>query len=440
MRRALDALDRRLDSAARTPVAVAFSGGSDSLSLLLLAKCWADRCGRPLLALTVDHGLQPGSGAWTQTARQTAERLGVDFRALAWRGEKPVSGIPAAARTARHRLLGEAARQAGAGVILFGHTLDDQLENALMRGAGHRLGVMRDWSPSPVWPEGRGLFHCRPLLTERRGDLMAWLAGQGLTWIEDPANKDLNSPRARARLQLRAGEAPSLASGGPGEDAMARLARRCTAFEWGGLALPRRLLAGHGQAMRLLQAAAACVAGRQALGRPDRAHALLGRIEAGETFVATLGGARIEAGRDLLVTREAGEFDRTGPAVLALPVGQAVMWDGRFELTARHEGLSVSPLRGHAARLKPEQREALGRMPAGGRGALPAVLGSGSGPYCPIFSERESGEPSVGLYGWVRPRFEAVCGLLQKEGESSPALLMANLRKPSYVSVEAKGF
>ena len=79
-------------------------------------------------------------------------------------------------------------------------------------------------------------------------------------------------------------------------------------------------------------------------------------------------------------------------------------------------------------------------MPAGGRGALPAVLGSGSGPYCPIFSERESGEPSVGLYGWVRPRFEAVCGLLQKEGESSPALLMANLRKPSYVSVEAKGF
>ena len=136
------AFERRLEPRSRAPLAVAFSGGGDSLALLLLTKAWADRAGRRVLALTVDHGLRPESAAWTQAVAACARRIGVDFRALKWTGEKPITGVAGAARAARHRLIADAARSAGASVILVGHTLDDQWENALMRAAGEGVGVL----------------------------------------------------------------------------------------------------------------------------------------------------------------------------------------------------------------------------------------------------------------------------------------------------------
>jgi len=80
-------LDRRLRAASPAPLAVALSGGGDSLALLLLAKAWADDHGRRIVVLTVDHGLNPDSADWTARCARTAGRLGLDFRALAWTGE-----------------------------------------------------------------------------------------------------------------------------------------------------------------------------------------------------------------------------------------------------------------------------------------------------------------------------------------------------------------
>ncbi len=107
-------LDRRLRAQSRRPVAVALSGGGDSLALLLASDTWAKAAKRSLLVLTVDHGLQAESAAWTTACAATAERLGLAFRALAWIGDKPSTGLPAAARAARQALLADAARDAGA--------------------------------------------------------------------------------------------------------------------------------------------------------------------------------------------------------------------------------------------------------------------------------------------------------------------------------------
>src|SRR5690606_21939616 len=132
--------------------------------------------GRRLLALTVDHRLHPDSGTWAAFAGAAARRLGADWRALVWDGPRPAVGLPATARQARHRLLAEAARAAGARVILLAHTADDRAEAAWMRAAGLRVGDPVPWSPSPVWPEGRGLMLLRPLLNARRAELRTWLA------------------------------------------------------------------------------------------------------------------------------------------------------------------------------------------------------------------------------------------------------------------------
>ncbi|RZJ97851.1 MAG: hypothetical protein EON88_01980 [Brevundimonas sp.] len=153
--RAEQRLTARLETQTARPLVVALSGGGDSVALLHLAADWADARGRPLLALTVDHGLTPASADWTARAEAAARAVGADWRGLVWRGDKPATGLPAAARLARHRLLADAARKAGARVILIAHTADDIDEGEVMRAEGSSVGRLREWSPSPVWPEGR---------------------------------------------------------------------------------------------------------------------------------------------------------------------------------------------------------------------------------------------------------------------------------------------
>ncbi|HEY4031251.1 MAG TPA: tRNA lysidine(34) synthetase TilS [Caulobacteraceae bacterium] len=438
---ALGVLGRRLDPMSHAPVAVAFSGGGDSLALLLAARAFAERCGRPLVALHVDHRLQPASAAWADGAERAAERLGARFERLSWIGDKPEAGVPAAAREARHRLVADAARALGAPVVLVGHTLDDQLENVLMRGSGVRMGVLGEWSPSPVWPQGRGLFLCRPLLNLRRADLRRWLADEGLTWLDDPANEDLRHPRARARRALAEGCEPPTPDAGRPQD-WAGLWR---AEAWGGVVIDRQRLtrADAGQALRLLQATAVCVSGAERLSRPGRAEGLLARLAAGRAFVASLGGARIEAGPDhVALEREAGEAARGGLAPLTLRAGAPTVWDGRFEMVAQQPGLGVEALRGQGARLEPCDRAALSGVPAAARPSLPLwrnLDDDGASPRLALAIPRAHLE-----YNGVRcralggERLAAAAGVVTREAEIGTNARMANAGLPSYVGTGSK--
>jgi len=440
-RAALDVLERRLDASSRAPVAVAFSGGGDSLALLLAARAFAERCGRPLAALHVDHGLQAASVAWAEDAERAAARLGARFVRLDWTGDKPAAGVPAAARAARHRLIAEAARRLGAPVVLVGHTLDDQLENALMRGAGVRVGALCEWSPSPVWPEGRGLFLCRPLLSQRRADLRRWLAAEGLAWLEDPANDDLRHPRARARKILAAATAPQTA-----ERVRAKAWAGLWRVEpWGGVVLDREGLgrADRGQAIPLLQAAAVCASGAERLSRPGRAKGLLARLVGGDAFVATLGGARIEASdHDVRLEREAGEAARGGLAPLGLEAGRPVIWDGRFEIAADQAGLVVEPLRGQGARLDPRDRAVLGSIPAAARLALPVwrkLDDEGAWARLALDDVHDHlGYNGVRCRALCEERLAACAGVVSREAEIGTNARMVHLPFPAYLEAGSK--
>lgn len=401
------ALDRRLNPTSRRPIAVALSGGGDSVALLLAAQQWADAHGRPLLALTVDHGLQSQSGAWTKACAERAARLGVRFQALVWTGDKPARGLPAAARAARHRLLADAARAAGVRVILTGHTLDDVAEARAMRAAGASTPEPREWSPSPVWPEGRGLFLLRPLLGLRREDLRRWLTGLGETWIEDPANADLRYARARARA--------ALAGGGDLEAAAATplaLAAAARVEPWGEIVVPRPALraAAAEEAARLLGLACVCAGGGARLPAAAARARLADRAAAEDAFAATLAGARIVAdGEAVRITRESGEAARGGLAPLRLPPGETVVWDGRFELRAETSGLEARRLAGLARRLPDDQRRALAALPPAVRGGLPAIVGA-QGVSSPLLGACEV--PAASL---VQERLRTAAGLVERE-------------------------
>jgi tRNA(Ile)-lysidine synthase len=409
--RGLSGFDR-LDSASDRPLAVAFSGGGDSLAVLLMAKAWADAHGRRVLALTVDHGLQAASAGWTDQCRATAARLGVWFEALSWTGEKPATGLPAAAREARHRLLADAARKAGARVLLMGHTADDLLEAGVMRGEGSTVGDPREWAPSPAWPEGRGVFILRPLLDQRRAALREWLMCQGETWIDDPANENPRSARARARLSLSAhpgeGRNPDSAGALRGFHLDPGLRRD---ERWNGvgvLALSRKL------ARAQIAAACLCAAGTAMPPRGERLARLAELVNGAEPFTATLAGARIEAIVDAVrFMRDAGESARGGLAPLDLIANELTVWDGRFEIVADRLGLTATALKGYASRLPAAERDALKAVPAAARPALPVVIDSSGAVSCPLLA----GTSSVQVRSLVLERFCAAVGLIQREAD-----------------------
>ena len=353
------------------------------MALLHLAADWARAMGRRLLAVTVDHGLNPDSPGWMAVAERAAQAAGADWRGLQWTGPKPATGLPAAARTARHRLIAEAAREAGAQVVLFGHTATDIAEGELMRDQGSTLGRLREWGPSPAWPEGRGLMLLRPMLNAEREEVRQWLAGQGATWIDDPGNDDPRFARSRARqalISVPLGEAvsersnPSLSGSaqpfGSGRDDHEKMVRSFPVATGAGSLTVDRSIDGH-----VLAVALVCVGGGNRLPRGERLEAIVSRFRAAEDFTATLCGARIDArGAQVFVTREAGEFVRRPRRPLPLDPGVEIIWDGRWAITVEATGWSVAPSAGRMASLSDADRAVLKALPPAARGSLPVLI------------------------------------------------------------------
>jgi tRNA(Ile)-lysidine synthase len=185
---------------------LAISGGPDSLALMLLAAQWARRSGRPKLHVyTVDHGLRPEAAAEAAMVVREADALGLPARVLRWEGEKPATGIQAAARTARYRLMHDAMEADGVAILVTAHHLADQAETVLMRLA-HGSGIegLRGMDALSL-VEGCDVY--RPLLGVRPEVLREVVSEAGLCPAYDPSNNDENYERVRWRLMLPALEA-----------------------------------------------------------------------------------------------------------------------------------------------------------------------------------------------------------------------------------------
>lgn len=203
-------------------VAVALSGGADSVALVALLEELAPRARWRLAGLLhVQHGLR-GAEADADAAfcRALAAQRGLPFEQIDVdvKSEQVRSGssLESAARRLRYAALEEAARRMGATVVATGHTVDDQAETVLLRlfrGAALRgAGAIRP---------RRGMF-VRPLLDCRRAELREYLRARGLEWREDSSNVDRAIPRNRLRLDVL----PAIEAGWPGAvPALARFAR-----------------------------------------------------------------------------------------------------------------------------------------------------------------------------------------------------------------------
>jgi tRNA(Ile)-lysidine synthase len=200
---------------------LAVSGGPDSIALMWLLARWRRTLSRGprLLAVTVDHGLRAESAREARDVRRLAGALGVSHRTVRWTGVKPKSGVPAAARAARYRLLAAVARQSGASHILTAHTRDDQAETLLMRlvrgsGIGGLAAMARE-------SEREGVLIARPFLDISKSQLIATLEKARIGFADDPTNRDPRFTRPRIRSLIH-----GLAAEGGDARKLARLASR----------------------------------------------------------------------------------------------------------------------------------------------------------------------------------------------------------------------
>lgn len=200
---------------------LAVSGGPDSTALMWLMARWRRSLSRGprLFAVTIDHGLRPDAPREAREVKRLARELQLPHRTMRWTGPKPKTGVPAAARTARYRLLAVAAQSVGASHVVTAHTRDDQAETLLMRllrGSGITgLAAMARVT------ERDGLALARPLLDIPKSRLIATLNRAKIGFADDPTNRDAVFTRPRLRALL-----PLLAAEGGDARALARLAAR----------------------------------------------------------------------------------------------------------------------------------------------------------------------------------------------------------------------
>jgi len=361
-------------------VALAVSGGSDSMALLRLSAQWASthHPGLRLSVLTVDHGLRAAAAEEAATVGRWAEALGLPHHVLRWEGPKPESGIQARARAARYGLLTGWCRAEGAGLLLTGHTQDDQAETVLMR-------LSRTLSPESLsgiprhgaW-DGLPLF--RPLLGATRADLRAHLTALGQAWVDDPSNIDPRFERVRVRTALATRDdtitRERLAALAEASARTATLLERC-ARSWISQHLQEDV-AGlchvPAEAFHVIPSAlrqrilAHVIRHYSGGGQPeaDEIRRVLGWLGAAPGQGAprcTLGGALLgRRQKSFWITREPGRID---PTPLRVPDSGTILWDGRFRITAP-PGAAVTPA---ATRPVP----VAGDVPAPARRAYPHV-------------------------------------------------------------------
>jgi tRNA(Ile)-lysidine synthase len=324
---------------ARPVVAVAVSGGPDSLALMLLADCWARRRGGRAWGLTVDHGLRPESAAEARLVAGWLDARAIGHAILVWEGDKPASGIQEAAREARYRLLAAWCRRHGVLHLLTAHQREDQAETHLIRRRA-KSGVDGLAAMSAV-RELADVRLIRPLLSVPRARLAALLDAEGQSFLTDPSNRNPTFERARLRAApaALAGHALDALTAELRRCGVARIAReraldaligRAVALHPAGFAAldPAALaLLDADIAERLLGRVAACIGGARHPARLARLARLRAALVAQPGHARTLGGCRFVPWRGrLMVLREPSAAE----APARIEPGAELWWDRRF--------------------------------------------------------------------------------------------------------------
>ncbi|HTO29582.1 MAG TPA: tRNA lysidine(34) synthetase TilS [Pararhizobium sp.] len=398
-------------SSFKTPglILVAISGGSDSKGLLLALHAAISTGGFSafrLAACTIDHALRPESADEARAVAAFCSGLAIPHVPRRWDGEKPATGIQAAARLARYGLLADVAQEMDAQCVVTGHTLDDQAETIAMRQsrsepdapglAGMADGMLVD----------RRIWVLRPFLGLRRGEIRDYLLSLNENWFDDPSNSNRSFERVRVRQDMGADIVPSQSSRAgtmryqSGTRVAELLARHVPGFYGLAVRIDPALVEAIGDpdGRRAILSIAAVIGGRSHPAGRETA----GRVAA---FLAAGQDGRMTAGRVVFNRRRSGLYlyrEGRGLPVVTMPAPSKAIWDSRFLVS----NSSPEPLTVRAGADPVLLRT--GPIAAG----LPDAIIKRAAASAPDFlgdaPQGVSIEPVIGLYDTFLPRFDLI--------------------------------
>lgn len=366
-------------------IAVAVSGGPDSMALLVLLQEWAEVRGGDVLALTVDHRLRPSSAREARSVADWCAMWGIAHKTLVWEKEKvPETALHARARAARYELLLNACQAEGAGALFLAHHRQDQTETVLIR-LEDKTGI-DGAAGMPIATTRNGVALLRPLLPLSKESLIATCHARRIPFVRDPSNELLKYRRGFLRAhaaQLAAAHlTPERVYTFAVDAGHARATLETETNEWlSGFAMitpvglvhmetkPFFAMNGDMQA-RMLSRILQTISGEDYPPRSASLETLLEFLSADEFTGHTLHGCRIEKNMQQITVMR--EENACMGAHQPLTAGEnVVLWDNRFKImvdkSLNMENVFIRPL-------SSTSREQLSKMNANNVAALPARI------------------------------------------------------------------
>lgn len=170
-----------------TKIALAVSGGVDSIALLLLTELWAKKNNIELTILTVDHSLRTASKLETQYVRDLSTQRGHKSYILDWSCQNNFSNLSERARIGRYRLMTNQCRACDILILLTAHHFNDAVENYYIRKKrksgvlGLSLNIVNYFNDVMI---------ARPLADTTKKDLIKYVSARQIKWYEDESNND----------------------------------------------------------------------------------------------------------------------------------------------------------------------------------------------------------------------------------------------------------
>ena len=350
--------------AAREKIALAVSGGGDSLGLMVLVGHWLKSWDLhpEIFVYSLNHGLRAEAADETAMVGEIARDMGFSFRELIWDEKKPTTGIQAAAREARYRLIAQAMHRDGVDILLTGHHINDQAETVLMRlAAGSGIYGLRGME---AISRMQGIEVFRPLLEVKSEELTNLLCHVGLRSVQDPGNIDEKFERVRWRKALGG-------LGGLGLDCdrlsvfSKRMARADQALrqmcddlfashvhvdQFGVLGMDQKDFFSQPDemAIRLLSRMIYAASGGRGKGELAQLEKLVQALAVQDFTAHTLAHCKVAKRHDFIfVAREAGRIEGGQVFVRA---GETIVWDQRFRITNTHKGIIAIQVAGAYSR------------------------------------------------------------------------------------------
>ncbi len=186
-------------------VAVALSGGADSVCLLHLVHELSEKKGFRLYALHLNHMIRGEEADRDESSSQSfSASLGVEFvsesRDVPRIAAESGKSLEEAARDERYSFFARIMEEKGINVLLTAHNADDNAETLILRLL--RGTTLDGIAGIPkIREESFGVI-ARPLLSVSKADILSYLHEKGIPYVTDSTNSDTAYLRNRVRKNI----------------------------------------------------------------------------------------------------------------------------------------------------------------------------------------------------------------------------------------------